>query len=304
MRKAMVWIPGGTFTMGSNDFYPEEKPVHRVTVAGFWMDQFTVTNIEFKGFVDATHYVTVAERTPQLADYPGASSELLVAGSIVFHKTRTPVALDDWRQWWRYVPGACWRHPRGPGSDLKGLGRHPVVHVAYEDVEAYAAWVGKEIPSEPEWEYAARGGLDGKTYCWGDDFEPDGRPMANTWYGEFPYQRLPRTGFEGTAPVGSFPPNGYGLHDMAGNVWEWTSDWFARDHASTLNQSCCSPVDPRTASLDPAQPDVHIPRRVLKGGSYLCSPNYCFRYRPSARSPQQQDSGTCHIGFRLISREP
>src|SRR3954468_15926511 len=229
----MVWIPGGTFLMGSDDFYPEERPAHRVTVDGFWMDEHSVTNAEFRRFVKAIGYITVAERPPGPGDYPGVDPTMLVPGSLVFRRPPNPVSLkiqNAYRTWWIYVPGACWKHPEGPGSSIGGRERHPVVHVAYEDAEAYAAWAGKALPSEAEWEFAARGGLEGATYVWGDEFAPKGRMMANTWQGEFPWQNLKADGYEGTSPVGSFPPNGYGLYDMAGNVWQWTSDFFAGYH--------------------------------------------------------------------------
>ncbi|MBF5043116.1 formylglycine-generating enzyme family protein [Aggregicoccus sp. 17bor-14] len=302
----LVWIPGGTFLMGSEAHYPEEAPVHPVGVSGFWMDRFTVTNMQFQRFVEATKYLTVAERPLNPEDYPGAKPGALVPGSLVFRKAPHPVSLANWQRWWDYVPGASWRHPEGPQSNLKGRGKHPVVHVAYEDVEAYAAWAGKQVPTEAEWECAARGGLEGAEFCWGSELRPAGRPMANIWEGEFPWQNLKEDGYEGTAPVGSYPPNGYGLHDMAGNVWEWTQDFYAERHAGPATKACCIPQNPRNAareaSRDPAQPHIHIPRRVLKGGSHLCAFNYCRRYRPAARSPQQVDSGACHIGFRLVLR--
>ena len=222
----MVWIPGGTFMMGSDKHYPEEAPAHEVTVDGFWMDSHTVTNEEFRKFVDATKHVTSAERAPNPDDYPGAKPELLVPASVVFQKPKQQVSLNDCYQWWTYVPGANWRHPEGPASSLKGRAKHPVVQLAYEDVEAYAKWIGKELPTEAEWEFAARGGLAGAEFVWGDEFTPGGKHMANTWQGEFPWQNLKEDGFEGIAPVGSFPANGYGLYDMAGNVWEWTTDWY------------------------------------------------------------------------------
>jgi len=303
----MAWVPGGTFRMGSESFYPEERPVHDVHVDGFWIDRYAVTNQEFARFVADTGYVTVAERAPDAADYPGALPENLAPGSLLFRKTEGPVDLRDFSAWWAWVPHTSWRHPAGPDSTLDGLERHPVVHVAYEDAEAYARWAGKELPSEAEWEYAARGGLDGKHFTWGDDHVPDGQPMANTWQGEFPWQNLVEDGFEGTAPVGSFPPNGYSLYDMAGNVWEWTSDFFIGRHPRSDKPSCCGPsLNPRNASpqgsYDPRQPDIRIPRRVLKGGSHLCAPNYCLRYRPAARQPQMVDTGASHIGFRCIAR--
>jgi len=299
----MVRIPGGTFLMGSNDHYPEEAPVHTVMVDGFWMDKFAVTNAQFSLFVEVTGYQTVAERVPRAEDYPGAKPELLVPGSVVFQKPVGPVDMRECA-WWNWVPGASWRRPLGPESSLKGLARHPVIHIAYEDAEAYARWAKKELPTEAEWEFAARGGLEGAAYTWGDEFAPDGKIMANTWQGIFPFQNLMTDGFERTSPVGSFPPNGYGLYDMAGNVWEWTTDWY-QDHSKVAN-SCCASFNPRggeiEGSYDPRMPDIRIPRKVLKGGSYLCAPNYCLRYRPAARIPQQVDSGTCHQGFRCIVR--
>lgn len=302
----MVWIPGGTFAMGSDRFYPEEGPIHEVTVAGFWMDKTTVTNNQFRRFVKATGYVTLAERQPNAEDYPNALPELLVPGSAVFHRTRGPVNLRV-PSWWEYMPGADWRHPEGPGSTLDGRERHPVVHIAYEDAEAYAAWTGKVLPAEAEWEFAARGGLDGAVYVWGDEFAPKGRMMANTWQGEFPWQNLMTDGYEGTSPVGSFPPNGYGLHDMAGNVWQWTSDWYTDRHEVEATGACCGPASPRRAtreeSYDPLQPNVRIPRKVLKGGSHLCAPNYCLRYRPAARHAETIDTSTGHIGFRCVVRD-
>jgi len=300
----MVWIPGGTFRMGSDNFYPEERPVHEVTVDGFWMDQCTVTNEEWRRFVDTTKHVTLAERPANPEDYPGASPELLVPSSVVFAKPRQRVPLTDCYNWWTYVSGASWRHPEGPASSLKGRARHPVVHIAYEDAAAYAKWTGKELPSESEWEFAARGGLDGTDYVWGNEFTPEGKHMANTWQGDFPFHNDATDGFEGTAPVGSFPANGYGLYDMAGNVWEWTTDWY-QTHAK-ISQSCCGSINPkggnREMSFDPQSPHLRIPRKVMKGGSYLCAPNYCRRYRPAARMAQPIDTSTCHLGFRCIVR--
>jgi sulfatase modifying factor 1 len=300
----MVWIPGGTFLMGSDRHYPEEAPAHEVTVAGFWMDRHTVTNEEFRKFVEATKHVTSAERAPKAEDYPGAKPELLVPASVVFNKPKQRVDLRDCYNWWIYVPGANWRHPEGPASSLKGKAKHPVVHVAYEDVEAYAKWIGKELPTEAEWEFAARGGLAGAEFVWGDEFTPGGRHMANTWQGEFPWQNLKADRFEGTAPVESFPPNGYGLYDMAGNVWQWTTDWY-QEHKE-FPQSCCATFNPKGGeqekSYDPNVPDIKIPRKVMKGGSHLCAPNYCRRYRPAARMAQPIDTSTCHLGFRCIVR--
>ncbi len=299
--KNMVWIPGGKFMMGSNRHYPEEAPVHQATVAGFWMDQYLITNADFTRFVEATGHVTVAEHAPDAALYPGALPHMLVAGSVVFRQPRGNVDLRI-PSWWHYVPGADWRHPEGPQSSLKSREDHPVVHVAYEDIEAYARWAGKELATEAEWEFASRGGLDGAVYSWGNEFSPDGRIMANTWQGEFPAVNLQLHGFERTSPVGYFPPNQYGLYDMAGNVWEWTAEWY-QNHRKPAS-ACCGPAksDARTLSLDPQTPNIRIPRKVLKGGSFLCAANYCFRYRPAARIPQQVDTGTCHQGFRCIVR--
>jgi formylglycine-generating enzyme required for sulfatase activity len=297
--KDMVWVPEGSFLMGSEDFYPEERPVHRVTVDGFWMDSHPVTNAEFRRFVKATGHLTLAERPPEAADYPDADPELLVPGALVFQPSSGPVDLRDWRAWWAWIPGADWRHPEGPGSTLHGRDRHPVVQVAYEDALAYAAWAGKALATEAEWEYAARGGLEGKVFCWGDDLAPKGRWMANTWQGEFPWQNLLTDRYAGTSPVGAFPPNGYGLADMAGNVWEWTSDFFTPRHPDEVARPCCVPHNPQVASPVLAEA---IPRRVIKGGSHLCAPSYCLRYRPAARQGEAVDTSTGHIGFRCIVR--
>ena len=304
----MAWIPGGAFRMGSEDFYPEERPVHEVSVDGFWMDCREVTNEQFARFVDETGYKTLAERPPNPADFPGAPPENLVPGSLLFHKTSGPVDLRNYVNWWTWMPGTSWRHPRGPNSSLEDLAQHPVVHVAYEDAEAYAHWAGKDLPTESEWEFAARGGLEGKKYTWGDEDSTDGQRMANSWQGEFPWQNLLMDGYEGTSPVASFPPNGYGLYDMAGNVWEWTCDWFVPRHADEVVAPCCGPaVNPRIVSpaksYDPAQPQFRIPRKVVKGGSHLCAPNYCLRYRPAARQPQMIDTSMSHLGFRCIVRK-
>jgi sulfatase modifying factor 1 len=299
----MVWIPGGTFLMGSDRHYPEEAPAHRVRVDGFWIDPHAVTNAQFRGFVEATGHVTLAERPANAADYPGAKPELLVPSSVLFRKAAHRIDLGDHHAWWAYVAGTDWRHPRGPTSSLQGLWNHPVVHVAFEDAAAYAEWAGKALPTEAEWEFAARGGLDGADYAWGDEFSPAGRQMANTWQGEFPWQNLLEDGYEWTAPVGSFPPNGYGLHEMAGNVWEWTSDWY-QDY-DRVERACCTLENPRggdpARSHDPRS-SVPIPRRVIKGGSFLCAPNYCQRYRPAARMAQAIDTSTCHVGFRCVAR--
>ena len=303
----MAWIPGGVFQMGSDRFYAEERPVHRVTVPGFWMDRHPVTVEEFRRFVKATGYVTVAERPLDRADYPDADPDLLVPGSLVFHRTSGPVDLRDYRNWWAYVPGACWRHPEGPGSDCRRRERHPVTHVAYEDARAYAAWAGKELPTEAEWEYAARGGLDGAVYAWGNEFAPDGVMMANTWQGEFPWQNLLTDRYERTSPVGAFPPNGYGLYDVTGNVWEWTCDYFTSRHRTEPAGECCAPQGPRPTAAGPGQPAAghgsRFPRMVIKGGSHLCAPSYCLRYRPAARQGETVDSATSHLGFRCVLRD-
>jgi formylglycine-generating enzyme len=306
-QPGMAKVPGGSFRMGSENYYPEERPVHTVSVDCFWIARHAVTNEEFARFVEATGYRTLAERPLDPAEFPGAPPENLVPGSMLFQPTKGPVDLTDYTNWWAWVPGTSWRHPGGPGSSIEPLLRHPVVHVAYEDAEAYARWAGMDLPTEAEWEYAARGGLDGKNFTWGDeDCAPD-HPMANSWQGEFPWQNLLHDGHAGTAPVGSFPPNGYGLHDMAGNVWEWTSDWFVPRLEGDVVKACCGPpVNPRITSpeksFDPRQPQFRIPRKVVKGGSHLCAPNYCLRYRPAARQPQMIDTGMSHLGFRCIVR--
>jgi formylglycine-generating enzyme required for sulfatase activity len=289
--------------MGSNDFYVEERPVHRVTVDGFWMDQHPVTNAEFRAFVDATAYRTVAERTPHAADYPGIDPSLLRPGSLVFRKPRRRVPTHDFRTWWAYVPGACWSRPEGPHSDLETRIDHPVVHVTFEDAAAYARWAGKALPTEAEWEFAARGGLSGATFVWGNEFAPQGRMMANTWQGEFPWENARLDGYEGTSPVRAFPPNGYGLYDMAGNAWEWTCDFFRPRHERDVPTACCMPpVDSSEADDRTGVPAAPIPRKVLKGGSHLCAPNYCLRYRPAARQGQAIDTSACHVGFRCVLR--
>jgi len=306
LTKDMVRVPGGSFLMGSEDFYPEERPVRRVEVGPFWIDEHPVTVAEFRRFVQATGHVTLAERPLDPRQYPGADPALLHPGSLVFRQARGPVTLTDVTQWWRYIPGASWRHPAGPGSTLNGLDRHPVTHVAAEDASAYAAWAGKELPTEAEWEFAARGGLEGAVFTWGDEEAPRGRVMANTWQGEFPWQDLKTGRWRRTTPVKSFRPNGFGLFDMAGNVWEWTSDYFAARPSGPAPPGCCAPPGPgvtsAAASLVPGQPGAHIPRRVIKGGSHLCAPNYCLRYRPAARQGEAVDTSTSHLGFRCIVR--
>ena len=317
--KGMKWIPDGTFLMGCADFYPEEGPVHQVSVSGFWMDEHAVTVAQFRRFVQATGYVTVAERALDPAQYPGADPEVLVPGALVFTPPAGPVDLRAPRNWWSWVPGAQWRHPEGPGSTIGGRERHPVTQVAYEDAATFAAWAGKDLPSEAEWERAARGGLEGATYAWGDDVNPRGKVMANTWQGRFPWENLKEPARRGTAPVKRFPPNGYGLHEMTGNVWEWTSDFYTPYHLAPAGDApagdgpagdgppaCCAPHDPRVEtaehSYDHGQPGAHIPRRVVKGGSYLCAPSYCLRYRPAARQGQAIETSTAHLGFRCVAR--
>jgi formylglycine-generating enzyme required for sulfatase activity len=305
----MVEISAGSFRMGSEDFYPEETPIREINMSGFAIDRGPVTVAEFARFVDETGYTTVSERAPDPADYPDADPTLLVPGSAVFQPTGGPVPLNDPRRWWAYVPGASWRHPWGPASDNSGRADHPVTHVAYEDAEAFARWAGKELPTEAEWEYAARGGLDGATYAWGDEMCPSDELMANFWQGAFPWQNTGAKGWRGTTPVGLFPVNGYGLYDVTGNVWEWTSDFYSGRGAGADAPAspCCSPgCDPRVEesddSYDVGGPGAHIPRRVVKGGSHLCAPSYCLRYRPAARQPEAIDTSTSHIGFRCVIR--
>ena len=303
--KDMVWIPGGVFQMGSEQHYPEEAPVHKVKVNGFWMDRFLVTNAQFQKFVKETNYITFAERPANPADYPGAKPELLEPASTVFIKPTKPVDKSNRYNWWIYQRGANWRHPEGAGSSIKGRDKHPVVHVTYEDVLAYAQWLGKSLPTEAEWEFAARGGLEGAEFAWGDELHPQGRMLANTWQGDFPYENTRQDGYERTSPVGCFPPNPYGLSDIIGNVWEWTEDWY-QEHKEIKKPPCCTVDNPRGGSqeqsFDPTMPDIKIPRKVIKGGSFLCAPSYCRRYRPAARMAQAVDTSTCHIGFRLIVR--
>ncbi|MEV6217422.1 formylglycine-generating enzyme family protein [Nocardia sp. NPDC051833] len=291
-----VVLSGGEFEMGSARFYPEERPVHRVTVAPFAIDRFPVTNAQFAAFVAATGYRTVAERPLDPADYPGADPESLVPGGLVFQQAPHRIPLHDFTRWWAYVPGANWRHPRGPDTTIVDLVDHPCVQVAYADAVAYAQWRGARLPTEAEWEFAARGGLDQATFAWGEETD-DGAPYrTNRWRGEFPWQNLRSDGFEYTSPVGSFPANGHGLHDMTGNVWEWTSDWWRAGHCLGAT-SCCGPD---VAARRSAAAGETIPRRVIKGGSHLCAPNYCLRYRPAARQPEAVDTATCHLGFRCV----
>jgi formylglycine-generating enzyme required for sulfatase activity len=291
--KGMRLVTGGSFRMGSTDFYPEEHPVIVADVGDLWVDAHPVTNAEFRRFVKDTGWVTVAEREPAAEDFPEATPDQLVPGSQVFTPTDGPVPLDDWRRWWRWQPGADWRHPEGPGSTLHGLERHPVVHIGWEDARAYAEWAGKRLAAEAEWEHAARGGLDQKNYPWGDEFLPHGRPMANTWQGGFPYRRPRSYDGAGTSPVETFPPNGHGLFDVAGNVWEWTASEWTPDHSASGADApaphCCGP-----------HTVTEQDRKVVKGGSHLCAPEYCHRYRPAARQGQGVRSSTNHIGLRCV----
>jgi formylglycine-generating enzyme len=304
LTDGLRWIPAQTAALGSDAHYAEESPVHHVVVDGFWMQPRPVSNDEFAAFADETGYRTVAERALDPADFPGAPAENLAPGSMVFTRTTGPVDLRHLNMWWTWTPGACWRHPEGPRSATAGRQDHPVVHIAYEDAAAYAAWAGLTLPTEAEWETAARGGLERAAYTWGDEPEPPGARLANYWHGAFPWR--PDPGYGTTSAVGSYPANGYGLFDMAGNVWEWTSDWYASGHPSDPDRPCCLPRNPRgpdeANSYDPRQPQFRIPRKVIKGGSFLCADSYCRRYRPAARRPQMIDTGMSHIGFRCVLR--
>jgi formylglycine-generating enzyme len=306
LNQDMIWIPGGTFSMGSDQHYSEEAPVHRVSVDGLHIDRTPVTNRQFKEFVRATGHITFAEIPPDPKHYPGALPHMLYAGSLVFMPPHQPVDLRNWSNWWTFLKGADWRHPYGPKSNINALDNHPVVHVTFADALAYAAWAGKDLPTEAEWEFTARGGLDGAEFAWGEEFAPGGRHMANTWQGEFPYHNRNDDGFERTSPVTAFPANGYGVYDMIGNVWEWTTDWYSPKHEIDTANACCVPKNPRggreDVSYDPCQPNIRIPRKVLKGGSHLCAPNYCRRYRPAARHAEPVDTSTSHVGFRCVIR--
>ena len=306
-RAEMVPVPGGEFAMGSDRFYPEEAPVRRVCVSPFVMDETPVTNARFAAFVDATGYVTAAERAPDQKDYPGMAADMALPGSLVFEPTAGPVDLTS-LAWWQFRFGADWRHPLGANSDLDGLENHPVVHVVHADAAAYASWAGKVLPSEAEWEFAARGGIDGADYGWGDELAPGGRMLANYWQGGFPHANSLEDGWARTSPVRSFAANGYGLYDMIGNVWEWTDDWFGlHKPRGKAHGACCVPDNPRGgtrgSSIDKSMAGIRIPRKVLKGGSHLCAENYCRRYRPAARYPQPVDTSTGHTGFRCIIRK-
>jgi formylglycine-generating enzyme required for sulfatase activity len=302
--KGMRWIAPGSFRMGAEDFYPEEAPVHSVELDGFWIDEHPVTVAAFRRFTKDTGYVTCAERAPDPHDYPDADPALLVPGSLVFQPSAGPVDLRDARNWWAWTPGAFWRRPEGPESNLGGRELHPVVQIAAEDAEAYAAWAGKALPTEAQWEYAARGGREGSVFAWGDEFAPRGRMMANTWQGEFPWQNLETDGYVGTSPVKRFPANGYRLYDTIGNVWEWTADYFTPRHPGDAAKPCCVPRNPRVRTPEPLGLAGHIPYRVIKGGSHLCAPNYCVRYRPAARQAETVDTSTTHIGFRCVLNGP
>ncbi len=302
-HKNMLSLAGGSFRMGSDAHYPEEQPAHDRVVGPFWMDAHPVTNAEFRRFVRHTGYVTVAEQPPAASDFPGAYPSDLVPGSLVFKQTPGPVPLDDWRRWWRWVPGACWSAPEGPGSTLNGRELHPVVHVAFDDACAYAEWAGKQLPTEDEWEYAARAGRPATTYAWGEEFQPHGRPLANTWQGRFPWENRSPHGTPRTSPIGRYRANDWGLVDMIGNVWEWTaSPWTASHHEAATDDppqhSCCAVSSQGMAAAQLAESD----RRVMKGGSHLCSPAYCLRYRPPARQGQAVRSSTGHLGFRCVLR--
>ncbi|MEM9964785.1 MAG: formylglycine-generating enzyme family protein [Asticcacaulis sp.] len=302
----MVHISGGRFQMGSDRHYPEESPARQVRIDPFWIDETPVTNGQFAKFITETGHTTFAEIPPDPADYPGIAAELAQAGSLVFERTRGPV---DTRivQWWDFRIGACWHQPFGPQSDLSGLEAHPVVHIGYSDAEAYAKWAGKTLPTEAEWEFAARGGLEAADYAWGHELAPDGKMLANYWQGAFPYANQLLDGWERTSPVRTYPANDYGLYDMIGNVWEWTSDWYNQPRLERKTKgSCCTPANPRggtkAESIDRSQSGKPFPRKVIKGGSHLCAENYCRRYRPAARHPQAIDSTTSHVGFRCIIR--
>ncbi|MGB8354878.1 MAG: formylglycine-generating enzyme family protein [Chthoniobacteraceae bacterium] len=309
--EGMVWIPAGEFTMGTDDTrsMPNERPAHRVHVDGFWMDATTVTNAQFAKFVKATGYLTTAERKPDWEEIkkqvppgtPKPDDSLLVPGSLVFHSTKGPVDLSDMANWWTWTPGASWKHPSGPKSSVKGMDNYPVTQISWDDATAYAKWAGKRLPTEAEWEYAARGGLENKRYAWGDEFMPNGKYMANTWTGKFPYLNDKADGFEGVAPVKSFPANGYQLYDMGGNVWNWCSDLYRPDtNALTARENgsaCCfNPTGP-ASSFSPER-EVQTEEHVIKGGSYLCNADYCESYRPSARRGTPPDTGSQHVGFR------
>jgi sulfatase modifying factor 1 len=301
----MKRIIGAEFLIGCENYYPEEAPIRRAVVGDYWIDEFPVTNSQFAEFVNATRYRTFAEIAPDPRDYPGLEPEMAVAGSAVFMPTAGAVPLNNPGAWWRFVFGADWRHPLGPESSIADIMDHPAVHIAYEDARAYAKWAGKDLPTEAEWEFAARGGLKNSSFAWGDELMPGGRLMANYWQGEFPWQKTGENGAYRTSPVGAYPPNGLGLFDMIGNVWEWTSDWYSPEPAEQA-RACCGPPRARlvhkSESYDPCVQRKKIAQKVCKGGSHLCADNYCQRYRPAARHPQAVDSPTSHVGFRCVAR--
>jgi sulfatase modifying factor 1 len=303
----MACSPGGTLRTGSDAQCQEETLAHRVSVGGFWTDAGPMADTRFGRFAEGNGHVTFAEIPPDPKDYPGALPDMLYAASLVFTPPDHPVDLRDWSRWWHFMKGADWRHPHGPKSNINALDGHPVVHVSFADALAYAKWAGKDLPTEAEWEFAARGGFDGAEFAWGDEFTPGGKHMANTWQGEFPRQNLNADGFARTSPVTAFPPNGYGVYDMIGNVWEWTTDWFSQRHEADAPKACCIPENPRggpeQGSYDSCQPQIRFPRKVIKGGSHLCAPNYCRRYRPAARHAHEVDTSTSHLGFRCVIRK-
>ncbi len=310
--EGMVWIPGGEFSMGSDDpttaglcggpdAMPDARPIHRVYVDGFWMDKTVVTNEQFAEFVKATGYVTIAERTPKAEDFPGAPPENLVAGSTIFTPTPRPVPLNNFLQWWRYEPGASWQHPEGSETDLKGREKYPVVQVAFDDAAAYAKWAHKRLPTEAEWEFAARGGLSGKVFAWGDEFQPGGKYMANTYQGQFPVQGQDTgaDGFSGIAPVAQFPANAYGLFDMSGNVWQWCGDWYRPDYYGILAASGIAARNP-PGPPSPRPGRAEGKERVHRGGSFLCTDQYCTRYMVGTRGKGEESTAANHLGFRCV----
>lgn len=299
--KGMVWIPGGSFTMGEEREHPEERSARRVTVRGFWMDRHEVTNAQFARFVAATGYVTMAERGLDPAAHPHLPTEMLRPGGLVFRAPESIADRSDASQWWSFVPGASWRHPEGPGSNITDRQDHPVVQVAWEDAAAYARWLGHELPTEAQWEFAARGGLDGMRYTWGETYRPDAGWLANTWQGAFPTVDSGEDGHGGTAPVCSFPPNGFGLFDMAGNAWEHMRDWWVPRHDA---RPATDPEGPSRSLAARFADPTNGPMRVIKGGSWLCAPDFCARYRPAARQPQEMGLGTPHVGFRTVRTGP
>ncbi|MBN9604532.1 MAG: formylglycine-generating enzyme family protein [Afipia felis] len=302
----MIRLSGSVYMMGSDRHYPEEAPEHRVKVGSFLIDRTPVTNRQFKNFIKQTGYTTFAERLPDRKDYPGILPDMMFAGSLVFTPPASSPHRHNWAQWWTLMKGANWRRPYGPKSNINTLDSHPVVHITFADALAYAQWAGKDLPTEAEWEFAARGGLENADFAWGNELTPGGKYLANTWQGEFPHESLALDGYARTSPVTAFPPNGYGIYDMIGNVWEWTKDWYGSRHQADARKACCIPENPRGAreedSFEAGDRNARIPRRVVKGGSHLCAPNYCRRYRPAARQAQPIDTSTSHVGFRCVIR--